>query len=549
MAQTGYTPIQIYSSSTASNTPAAGNLTNSALGSELAINITDGKLFYKDNNGNVQVIAWKVVPTTAGGTGLTSYTAGDTLYYSAGSTLSKLAIGSSGYYMSSSGTAPQWSAPAALTSSNDTNVTVTLGGNSSTALLNAASITIGWTGQLGISRGGTNSTSSPTAGAVAYGTGTAYAFTTAGTANQVLISNGAAAPSWSNLSSLGVSSFSAGTTGFTPNVATTGAITLAGTLGTANGGTGLTGFSSANNAIYSTSSSVLTAGTLPVLAGGTGQTSFTAGYVHFGSFSTDSNFFWDNTNKRLGLGTSSPGFGLDLQSTSATTASNVSIARLWGKSSGNTTSAFGSLIQIGTQNPNGNNWFAYVGGLNSPGGGSNYAELGLFSGTTGNVPLETARCDYNGYLLVGYTSSNGAYRLQVNSQIFATSATIATSDGRYKENVQPLNGALDMVMAMNPVQFNWKKHPVHNFVTDTPTVGFIAQEMQQVLANKPYLNSIVKKNDCLISPAEYDEIGNVKTQAVYEEFFGIAEGNLVAVLAKAIQELKSEFDQYKANHP
>ena len=72
MAQTGYTPILIYSSSTGGNAPTAGNLTNSTLGSELAINITDGKLFYKDNAGVVQVIGWKTVPVSAGGTGLTS---------------------------------------------------------------------------------------------------------------------------------------------------------------------------------------------------------------------------------------------------------------------------------------------------------------------------------------------------------------------------------------------------------------------------------------------------------------------------------------------
>ena len=59
MAQTGYSKIQIYSSSTATNTPSAGNLTNDTSGSELAINITDGKLFYKDNGGVVQVIASK----------------------------------------------------------------------------------------------------------------------------------------------------------------------------------------------------------------------------------------------------------------------------------------------------------------------------------------------------------------------------------------------------------------------------------------------------------------------------------------------------------
>lgn len=55
MAQTGYTPIQLYYSTTTTNAPTAGNL----LSGELAINITDGKLFYKDNGGVVQVLATK----------------------------------------------------------------------------------------------------------------------------------------------------------------------------------------------------------------------------------------------------------------------------------------------------------------------------------------------------------------------------------------------------------------------------------------------------------------------------------------------------------
>jgi hypothetical protein len=114
MAQTGYTPILIYSSTTGGQAPAVGNLSNSTLGSELAINITDGKLFYKDNANAVQVIAWKVTPTTAGGTGLTSYTAGDLLYYATGTTLSKLAIGANTTVLTSSGSAPQWTVQSAL---------------------------------------------------------------------------------------------------------------------------------------------------------------------------------------------------------------------------------------------------------------------------------------------------------------------------------------------------------------------------------------------------------------------------------------------------
>jgi hypothetical protein len=55
MAQAGYTPIKLYYSTTASAAPSAGNLTDG----ELAININDGKLYYKDNGGVVQLIASK----------------------------------------------------------------------------------------------------------------------------------------------------------------------------------------------------------------------------------------------------------------------------------------------------------------------------------------------------------------------------------------------------------------------------------------------------------------------------------------------------------
>lgn len=55
MAATNYTPIQLYYSSTTTNVPLAANLASG----ELAINTADGKLFYKDSGGVVQVIATK----------------------------------------------------------------------------------------------------------------------------------------------------------------------------------------------------------------------------------------------------------------------------------------------------------------------------------------------------------------------------------------------------------------------------------------------------------------------------------------------------------
>jgi hypothetical protein len=75
MAASTYTPISLYYSTTAAAVPIAGNLTNG----ELAINITDGKLYYKNNSGVVTLLA------TAGSTSSQWTTSGSNIYYSAGS--------------------------------------------------------------------------------------------------------------------------------------------------------------------------------------------------------------------------------------------------------------------------------------------------------------------------------------------------------------------------------------------------------------------------------------------------------------------------------
>jgi len=134
MAQTGYTPLQIYSSSTSGNIPSASNLAQG----ELAINVADGKLFYKTSGGAVAVIANAGVSTgnLPGGstgsvvyqsaTGVTAYltlgSAGSILY-SNGTGPAYAALGTSGYILTSNGTAPTYVSPASLTVGSATTAT------------------------------------------------------------------------------------------------------------------------------------------------------------------------------------------------------------------------------------------------------------------------------------------------------------------------------------------------------------------------------------------------------------------------------------------
>ena len=101
-------------------------------------------------------LGWEgFLPVPRGGTGVGAVSAGSLLYASAAQILSELTIGAANTFLKSDGSVPAWTAGAALTKTDDTNVTLTLGGSAANALVNAASITVGWTGTLASGRGGT----------------------------------------------------------------------------------------------------------------------------------------------------------------------------------------------------------------------------------------------------------------------------------------------------------------------------------------------------------------------------------------------------------
>jgi hypothetical protein len=122
---------------------------------------------------------------------------------------------------------------------------------------NQYTVTGGGTGITPTTNGGTGLSATPTNGQLLIGNGTGYALNTLTASSGITITNAAGTIS---IASSGVVSFSGGTTGLTPATATTGAVTLAGTLGVSNGGSGavtLTGYVKGNATAAFTASATI----------------------------------------------------------------------------------------------------------------------------------------------------------------------------------------------------------------------------------------------------------------------------------------------------
>lgn len=134
--------------------------------------------------------------------------------------------------------------PSALTRVDDTNVTITLGGTPATALLQAVSLTMGWTGQLSLARGGTNASLVASNGGIVYSTASALAIL-ASTASASLVTNSSGIPVFT--SSMTNGQVVIGSTGATPTAATLTAgsnISIVNAAGSITiSATGLAGFS------------------------------------------------------------------------------------------------------------------------------------------------------------------------------------------------------------------------------------------------------------------------------------------------------------------
>jgi len=126
------------------------------------------------------------------------------------------------------------------------------------------------------------------------------------------------------------------------------------------------------------------------------------------------------------------------------------------------------------------------------------------------------RVDGSSTLLFGYNSSD---RGSFNS---GTGAYTALSDRNKKKDFEDSTIGLSAVMQLKPTLYRM----IDEEETSDKHLGFIAQEVKEVI------------------PPAYVELGDENNK-----FIGLDYQPIVSALVKAIQELKAEFDAYKAAHP
>lgn len=123
--------------------------------SEKGIVVRDWRLYFNDIES--ALISIPVSPSE-GGTGVdngsSTISIGGNLTFGGAFATTFTVTGTTNLTLPTSGTLVSTTSGAALTRVNDTNVTLVLGGSPATALVNAASLTLGWTGTLAVARGG-----------------------------------------------------------------------------------------------------------------------------------------------------------------------------------------------------------------------------------------------------------------------------------------------------------------------------------------------------------------------------------------------------------
>lgn len=247
----------------------------------------------------------------------------------------------------------------------------------------------------------------------------------------------------------------------------------------------------------------------------TGAKTFTAALTQSGG---DVNFdsgtlFVDESGNRVGIGTSSPTVRAELEIYGDVALGDVSAIISNNDFSGTTSTAELKFLpgrQAGYANP-----LKIVAGKEGVNWASSNARDGFmaFHTVLNEVSAEAMRITSTGNVGIGKTSP--AEKLHVVGNIVATGTiTPSYSDYNLKTNISDLTDGLDVILDLKPKTFNFISDNDLGLENDL-IVGLVAQDVEQSLSSKPYLNSIIK------------QIGKYKAIDVHK---------IIPITVKAIQE-------------
>ena len=392
----------------------------------------------------------------------------------------------------------------------------------------------------------------------------------------------------------GVTTFSGGTTGLTPATATAGAITLAGTLAVANGGTGVTTSTGSGSVVLSTSPSLTTpalgtpvsgslsnctnipvnqaTGTLPVANGGTGVTTSTGSGSNVLSTSptittptisgnTSVNGLTLGTGPGSG-GTSNTVFGLNAFSGATTGASNTFI----GKSAGAAVTSSSNNVAIGNQAL----LTATTAAANTAVGSIALSGVSAGSGPANNTAVGYAALSglttySNASSLGANTDVTGSNQIQLGDAATTTYVygTVQNrSDLRDKADVRDTQLGLGFINALRPVDYKWDMRESYKPAMPEDTTDEVAmaewREASRIenlthdgsKKRSRFHHGLIAQEVKAVLDAQGIDFGGYQDHSLKggDDVLSIGYDELIAPLIKAIQELTARVQQLEAKN-
>jgi len=255
------------------------------------------------------------------------------------------------------------------------------------------------------------------------------------------------------------------------------------------------------NGSFGTSGQVLTSSggsamswTTPLT--GSGTATRVAFWNGASSLSSNANLYWDNTNSRLGIGTSVPASKLSING-AGNANYNIYSYRDAGTGIGygaytDLTGTSGSLYGIyasvnftGTGNPG----YNYAGSFNAISSSRDNYGISIMAdqnGAYGNFGISvgstSSSVTYGSYGVYANASGGSvAYGLYCNGDGAYTGTWTDVSDEKFKRDIAEYNGALDKILKLRPVTYFMRTDEFPNMGFDEGNeIGFIAQEMENV---------------------------------------------------------------------